>query len=86
MEENAEGFERKLIFASLDDAVRVEAEQIWQRMVVDEFRERGAAEHGLCDFAGQRHSVSKSGGGPGGAGEHADGGGGGDGKGSGGGE
>ena len=42
MEENAEGFERKLIFASLDDAVRVEAEQIWQRMV-DEFRERGGA-------------------------------------------
>ena len=41
-EENAEGFERKLIFASLDDAVRVEAEQIWQRMV-DEFRERGGA-------------------------------------------
>ena len=60
MEENAEGFERKLIFASLDDAVRVEAEQIWQRMVVDEFRERGAAEHGLCVISLARDTVSRT--------------------------
>ena len=60
MEENAEGFERKLIFASWDDAVRVEAEQIWQRMVVDEFRERGAAEHGLCVISLARDTVSRT--------------------------